>query len=315
MALLITPSSAMATITVTKTLYDIVSLTTLSTIISHSLTADIADTTRTISINGTTSTFSPFASLTNNLSNITTSTTTKTDHASNPWCMTLLTVPVVLLLGIIWGTILHVFSENESRWIYFLRYGINADIRAEEDKASKERKLREAELKEQFEEQLRRLDEEQAVNRKKLDEENGAWDKRYNDIIQKSVDFSRIVRFKSRALNFSLERDELHMSDDYARFEATDGQKKLTDLEILKILILEHEEKYVREIEWSLKHPVEFRRLQKESGYLIDHTFKVEKRMRVERNDPVADERDRVEMCEKFGWDPTDPFYKLPYTQ
>ncbi|TGO69467.1 hypothetical protein BOTNAR_0010g00010 [Botryotinia narcissicola] len=301
MALLITPSSATATITVTKTLYDIVSLTTLSTIISHSLTADIADTTRTISINGTTSTFSPFSSLTNNLSNITTSTTTKTNHASNPWCMTLLTVPVVLLLGIVWGTILHVFSETESRWIYFLRYSINADIRAEEDNASKERKLREAELKGQFEEQLRRLD-----------EENAAWDKRYNDIIQKSVDFSRIVRFKSRTLNFSLEGDDLHISDDYARFEATDGQKKLTDLEILKILILEHEEKYAREIEWSLKHPVEFRRLQRESGYLIDHTFKVEKQMRVERNDPVADERDRVEMCEKFGWDPTDPFYKLP---
>ncbi|TGO33672.1 hypothetical protein BHYA_0233g00200 [Botrytis hyacinthi] len=59
MALLITSTSATATITVTKTLYDIVSLTTLSTVISHSLTANIASATPTFPINGTTSAFSP----------------------------------------------------------------------------------------------------------------------------------------------------------------------------------------------------------------------------------------------------------------
>ncbi|KAF7891855.1 hypothetical protein EAF00_008157 [Botryotinia globosa] len=148
MALLIIPTSATATITVTKTLYDIASLTMLSTIISHSLTADIADTIPAIPINGTTSIFSPVICLShkrlikyNHINN------QKTNHASNTWWMTLLAVPVALFLGIIWGAILHVFSESESPWMYFLRYGVNAECRAEQEKASKERQLREAELK------------------------------------------------------------------------------------------------------------------------------------------------------------------------
>lgn len=37
-----------------------------------------------------------------------------------------------------------------------------------------------------------------------------------------------------------------------------------------------------------------------------------EDRVRTERNDPVADESDRLEMCKTLGWDPTDPFFKLP---
>ncbi|THV48128.1 hypothetical protein BGAL_0266g00030 [Botrytis galanthina] len=298
MALLITPSSATATITVTKTLYDIVSLTTLSTVISHSLTANIANVTPTFPIDGTTSTFSPFASLTNNSSNITTSTTTKTNHGSDTWWMPLLAILVVVIFLVsIWGMILHIFSESESRWMYFLRYGINADDRAEEDKASKERQLREAKLKEEL---------------KKIDEEEAAYHKKVKDHDQIWVDFSRIVRFRTRAMNFSPKDDELYISDDYARFEATDQQKKLTELEILKILILEFEEKYATEIEWSLKHPVESKKLEMEYGYCIHRILRVENRMRVERNDPVADERDRVKMFEKFGWDPTDPFYKLP---
>lgn len=212
--------------------------------------------------------------------------------------MPLLAVPVVFFLGFIWGAILLVFSESESRWMYFfLRCGDNAEFKAEQEKASKERQLREARLKEEL---------------KKIDEEEAAYHKKVKDRDQIWVDFSRIVRFRTRAMNFSPKDDELYISDDYARFEATDRQKKLTELEILKILILEFEEKYATEIEWSLKHPVESKKLEMEYGYCIHRILRVEKRMRVERNDPVADERERVEMCEKFGWDPTDPFYKLP---
>ncbi|KAF7923251.1 hypothetical protein BELL_0033g00160 [Botrytis elliptica] len=285
MALLITPNSATATITVTKTLYDIVSLTTLSTIISQSLTANIANATPTFPINGTTSTFSPFVSLTNNSSNITTSTTKKTHRGSNSWWMPFLAIPVVLFLVIICITILLVLESPRAK-----------SRRAEYEKASKEGELRYAKFKEEM---------------KKIDEEEAASEKKAKDRDQKGVDFSRIIRFRSRAGNRFSKKDEVHISDDYARFEATDGQKKLTDLEILKILILEYEEKYAEEVEWLVKHPLESNKLVMEYDDVRESHSK-EKRMRVERNDPVADERDRVEMCEKFGWDLTDPYYKLP---
>ncbi|KAF5870527.1 uncharacterized protein Bfra_009915 [Botrytis fragariae] len=164
----------------------------------------------------------------------------------------------------------------------FLSYDVNSQIRAEQEKESAERQLREAER----EEQLKKIDEEEAARKKKI-----------KDADKSLADFSRIIRFRSRAMNFC---DEVHISDDYARFEAADGQRKLTDLEILKILILEHVEKYVTEIEWTQKHPVEYEKLRREFCYRIYETLEAKKRMRTERNDPVADERDTVEICEKF---------------
>ncbi|KAF7890760.1 uncharacterized protein EAF01_010569 [Botrytis porri] len=173
MALFITPTSVTATITVTKTLYDIVSLTTLNTAISPSPTANIANTTPTFSTNGTTSTFSPFASLTSNSSNITTSTTTKKHHAA--------------FLVIIWLAILLMVMKSKSSWLDFLRYDVNSQIRAEREKRSAENQIREAEMKEQLE----RIDEEEAAHKKKI-----------KDVDKSVADFYRIVRFRTRAMNF-----------------------------------------------------------------------------------------------------------------
>ncbi|TGO49015.1 hypothetical protein BCON_0223g00010 [Botryotinia convoluta] len=148
--------------------------------------------------------------------------------------------------------------------MYFLRYGVNAQIVADQEKASAERELRELEWKEEL---------------RKLDEQEAAYNKMVKDCDQSLADFPRIIRFRSRALNYSLKGDEVHIRDDYARFEATDGQKKPTDLEILKILILEHEEKYGIEIQWAVKHPVEYQKLEREFGYRIYETLEAEKRM------------------------------------
>ncbi|TGO26213.1 hypothetical protein BPAE_0064g00290 [Botrytis paeoniae] len=124
--------------------------------------------------------------------------------------------------------------------MYFLRYGVNAEIRAEEEKASKERELRQAEIEERGKEL-------EAAHNKML--------QRFD---QSMADFTRVVRFWGRVLNYSSKDAEIHIEDDYARFEATDGNNKLTDLEILKTLILEYEEKYDTEIQWEVKYPVEY---------------------------------------------------------
>ncbi|KAF7950274.1 hypothetical protein EAE96_007562 [Botrytis aclada] len=199
MALLITPTSATATITVTKTLYDIVSLTTLSTVVSPSPTANIADVTPTFPTNDTTSTFSPFASLTNNSSNITTSNPTKTHHGSNSWWMPLLFLPIVAFSVIVWATLSLVASKTKSPWLDFLRYDVNSQVCAE-------REFREAEIKEQL---------------RKIDEQEAAYMKKIKDDDQDQADFHRIIRFHFRALNTPLAGDEVHIRDDYARFEDT----------------------------------------------------------------------------------------------
>ncbi|TGO87769.1 hypothetical protein BPOR_0205g00140 [Botrytis porri] len=160
MALFITPTSVTATITVTKTLYDIVSLTTLNTAISPSPTANIANTTPTFSTNGTTSTFSP---------------------------MPLLSLPIAAFLVIIWLAILLMVMKSKSSWLDFLRYDVNSQIRAEREKRSAENQIREAEMKEQLE----RIDEEEAAHKKKI-----------KDVDKSVADFYRIVRFRTRAMNF-----------------------------------------------------------------------------------------------------------------
>lgn len=109
-----------------------------------------------------------------------------------------------------------------------------------------------------------------------------------------------------------LPKDEVYIEDGYARFEATDGKNKFNDLEILNILILKYEEKYNNEVQWEVKHPVEYAKSVEEFGYRVNKMLEEDKRMRTERNDPITDERNRLEQCKTFVWDPTDPFFKLP---
>ena len=109
-----------------------------------------------------------------------------------------------------------------------------------------------------------------------------------------------------------LPKDEVYIEDGYARFEATDGKNKFNDLEILKILILKYEEKYNNEVQWEVKHPVEYAKSVEEFGYRVNKMLEEDKRMRTERNDPVTDEKNRLEQCKTCVWDPTDPFFKLP---
>ena len=113
-------------------------------------------------------------------------------------------------------------------------------------------------------------------------------------------------------MKYSPKDDEVNIEDDYARFEATDGKNKFTDLELLKILILKYEEKYNNEVQWEVKHPIEYAKSVEEFGCRVSEMLELDKRMLTERSDPVTDERKRLEMCKTFVWDPTDPFFKLP---
>ncbi|KAJ8063157.1 hypothetical protein OCU04_008397 [Sclerotinia nivalis] len=226
------------TVTVIKTLYDILP-TTLSTVISPNPTTNTADVTWTSPANATASTCFSCTSLTSNSSNTTTSTTsnitkTKTKTDSALWWKCVIALGILVLFHIIRLIIVgSVSAENKNNpWIVFLRTGNYPDDIVKKEKKSAEEQ---AEKEEKFVEEQAERDI-MAAEKEKMEQY----------FLQSDIDRACIYRFRKRVLGLELlEEEKLYEAEDYARVpEPKDPGLKMSDMVVFRILVGKYEKRY-----------------------------------------------------------------------